>query len=146
MFRERMTVEKQRTVNKSGSKPMLVPFPQTFEPGFRCRIYRTGISVEMPVDYALTDSFQRIVPKPLRIDYEPRVGKSDRYDILADSPMEQKVGMPVSPLHNNIIDESAVDLPLSEKRIIQALNRGMRLIQNYSSISFAHNLYICPQI
>ena len=55
---------------------------------------------------------------------------SDRSDILLPVAMKEIVRVPVSPLQNNVIDESLVNVPETQMLVIKPLDGGMRFIKN----------------
>ena len=59
---------------------------------------------------------------------------SDRSDILLPVAMKEIVRVPVSPLQNNVIDESLVNVPETQMLVIKPLNGGMRFIKNNSGV------------
>jgi hypothetical protein len=42
--------------------------------------------------------------------------------------MKQEISVPVSPLQDNVIDESLINVPETQLVVVQAFNRGMRLV------------------
>ena len=47
--------------------------------------------------------------------------------------MKQEIGVPISPLKDNVIDEALINVPETQLVVVQAFNRGMRLIK-YNSL------------
>ena len=47
--------------------------------------------------------------------------------------MKQEISVPISPLKDNVIDEALINVPETQLVVVQAFNRGMRLIK-YNSL------------
>ena len=48
--------------------------------------------------------------------------------------MKQEISVPVSPLQDNVIDEALINVPKTQLVVVQAFNRGMRLVKNNSFV------------
>ena len=48
--------------------------------------------------------------------------------------MKQEISMPIGPLKDNVTDEALINIPKTQLVVVQAFNRGMRLVKNNSLV------------
>ncbi len=48
--------------------------------------------------------------------------------------MKQEISVPIRPLKDNVIDEVLINVPETQLVVVQAFNRGVRLVKNNSFV------------